>query len=173
MNLHDQLGALELGLDELILATTSGPASASSPGAPASSSAASASPAPSPASEPASEAALETPPLAEEPLKLLVSRPQQNVIQMTIDGKSVALSAEGVSELIEQLSNARASMTVEQPHALPAGWQYVSTKNPAMATQRFANGDRLLVARHTGHGWVPFTFSPDRVIELYAMLTQR
>jgi hypothetical protein len=173
MNLHDQLGALELGLDELILATTSGPASASSSGAPASSSAASASPAPSPASEPASEAALETPPLAEEPLKLLVSRPQQNVIQMTIDGKSVALSAEGVSELIEQLSNARASMTVEQPHALPAGWQYVSTKNPAMATQRFANGDRLLVARHTGHGWVPFTFSPDRVIELYAMLTQR
>ena len=116
---------------------------------------------------------METPPLAEEPLKLLVSRPQQNVIQMTIDGKSVALSAEGVSELIEQLSNARASMTVEQPHALPAGWQYVSTKNPAMATQRFANGDRLLVARHTGHGWVPFTFSPDRVIELYAMLTQR
>jgi hypothetical protein len=116
---------------------------------------------------------LETPPLAEEPLKLLVSRPQQNVIQMTIDGKSVALSAEGVSELIEQLSNARASMTVEQPHALPARWQYVSTKNPAMATQRFANGDRLLVARHTGHGWVPFTFSPDRVIELYAMLTQR
>ena len=173
MNLHDQLGALELGLDELILATTSGPASASSSGAPASSSAASASPAPSPASEPASEAALETPPIAEEPLKLLVSRPQQNVIQMTIDGKSVALSAEGVSELIEQLSNARASMTVEQPHALPAGWQYVSTKNPAMATQRFANGDRLLVARHTGHGWVPFTFSPDRVIELYAMLTQR
>jgi hypothetical protein len=172
MNLHDQLGALELGLDELILATTSGPASASSSGAPASSSAASASPAPSPASEPASEAALETPPLAEEPLKLLVSRPQQNVIQMTIDGKSVALSAEGVSELIEQLSNARASMTVEQPHALPAGWQYVSTKNPAMATQRFANGDRLLVARHTGHGWVPFTFSPDVVIQMYMMLTQ-
>jgi hypothetical protein len=173
MNLHDQLGALELGLDELILATTSGPASASSGALTSSASPAHPASAPSPASEPASEAALETPPLAEEPLKLLVSRPQQNVIQMTIDGKSVALSAEGVSELIEQLSNARASMTVEQPHALPAGWQYVSTKNPAMATQRFANGDRLLVARHTGHGWVPFTFSPDRVIELYAMLTQR
>lgn len=168
MNLHDQLGALELGLDELILATTSASSStalaSSAPPAPA---------APSPDSEPVSEAASKAQPIAEEPFKLLVSRPQQNVIQMTIDGKSVALSAEGVSELIEQLSNARASMTVEQPHALPAGWQYVSTKNPAMATQRLANGDRLLVMRHTGHGWVPVTFSPDRVIELYAMLTQR
>jgi hypothetical protein len=168
MNLHDQLGALELGLDELILATTSASSSAA-----LASPASSTPPAPSAASEQVSQAPANTQAVAAEPFQLKVSRPQQNVIQMTIDGKSVALSAQGVSELIEQLSNARASMTVEQPHALPAGWQYVSTKNPAMATQRFANGDRLLVMRHTGHGWVPFTFSPDRVIELYAMLTQR
>jgi hypothetical protein len=30
----------------------------------------------------------------------------------------------------------------------------------------------LLVMRHTGHGWVPFTFSPDMVIQLYMMLTK-
>jgi len=29
------------------------------------------------------------------------------------------------------------------------------------------------VLRHTGHGWVPFSFSPDMVIEMYAMLTKR
>ena len=92
---------------------------------------------------------------------------------MTIGGVSVTLSPEGVSELIEELSNARASMDVEQPGGLPSGWRFVATKNPVMATQRYANGDRLLVLRHTGHGWVPFSFSPDMVIEMYAMLTKR
>jgi hypothetical protein len=42
-----------------------------------------------------------------------------------------------------------------------------------MAVQKQANGDRLLVMRHTGHGWVPFTFSPDMVVQMYMMLTQR
>ncbi len=149
MNLDDQLGALESGLDALIEANAE-----------------------------ASAAPLVKPeeriqPAADEKPTLNVSRPEQNVISMTIAGKSVMLSAEGVSELIEQLSNARASMTVEQPVELPAGWRYVSTKNPAMATQKYPNGDRLLVMRHTGHGWVPFSFSPDKVIELYAALTKR
>ena len=56
-------------------------------------------------------------------------------------------------------------------HALVMAWE--ATRNPMMATQKQSNGDRLLVLRHTGHGWVPFTFSPDTVIEMYAMLTQR
>lgn len=170
MNLHDQLGALESGLDELILATASSSASLASSSA---SSAASTS-ADAPPVELAHDVSAESgAPVGDEKPTLNVSRPEKDVIEMTIAGKSVPLSAEGVGELIEQLSNARASMTVEQPRALPQGWRYVSTKNPAMATQRFANGDRLLVLRHTGHGWVPFSFSPDMVIEMYAMLTQR
>lgn len=159
MNLTDQLGALESSLDELILAAASIPASSDSSTAPAS-------------VEPATAAAADTPVAREKP-KLHVSRPEKNVIAMTIGGVSVTLSPEGVSELIEELSNARASMDVEQPGGLPPGWRFVATKNPVMATQRYANGDRLLVLRHTGHGWVPFSFSPDMVIELYAMLTKR
>ncbi|SAL20324.1 phage tail protein [Caballeronia sordidicola] len=165
MNLTDQLGALESSLDELILAA----ASASDPvtdfvpdDTVADSTAASAS----------GDGAHDVPAADEKPT-LNVSRPEQNVIEMTIGGKTVALSPEGVSQLIEELSNARASMSVDQPNGLPPGWRYVATKNPVMATQRYPNGDRLLVLRHTGHGWVPFSFSPDMVIELYAMLTQR
>jgi hypothetical protein len=163
MNLTDQLGALESSLDELILAAASIPASPDS-------STASASSVSDAAVEPATE---EKPPAAEEKPTLNVSRPEKNLIAMTIGGVTVPLSPEGVSELIEELSNARASMDIEQPTGLPNGWKFVATKNPVMATQRYANGDRLLVLRHTGHGWVPFSFSPDTIIEMYALLTKR
>jgi hypothetical protein len=170
MNLIDQLGALESSLDELILAAASISVSPESSTDSVADSLADA------AVEPATAAALvaeEKPPVAEEKPTLNVSRPEKNVIAMTIGGVSVTLSPEGISELIEELSNARASMDVEQPGGLPSGWRFVATKNPVMATQRYANGDRLLVLRHTGHGWVPFSFSPDMVIEMYAMLTKR
>ena len=166
MNLTDQLGALESSLDELILAAASIPASPESSTASVADSLVDS----DAAVEPATTAAE---PVVEEKPTLNVSRPEKNVIAMTIGGVSVALSPEGVSELIEELSNARASMDVEQPGGLPPGWRFVATKNPVMATQRYANGDRLLVLRHTGHGWVPFQFSPDMVIEMYAMLTKR
>ncbi len=68
------------------------------------------------------------------------------------------LSPQGISELIEELANVRASMTVEQPTGIAPGWRFVITKTPIMATQKHANGDRLLILRHNGHGWVPFTF---------------
>jgi hypothetical protein len=163
MNLTDQLGALESSLDELILAAASIPASPDS-------STVSVSSVSDAAVEPAAE---ERPPAAYEKPTLNVSRPEKNLIAMTIGGVTVPLSPEGVSELIEELSNARASMDVEQPSGLPNGWRFVATKNPVMATQRYPNGDRLLVLRHTGHGWVPFSFSPDTVIEMYALLTKR
>ncbi|KMZ12965.1 putative tail fiber protein [Candidatus Burkholderia humilis] len=92
---------------------------------------------------------------------------------MTIAGHSVRLNPESVSALIEQLSNVRASMSPEQPMGVVPGWQFAATKNPVMATQKYANGDRLLLMRHGGHGWVPFKFSPNMVIELYAMLTKK
>lgn len=169
MNLTDQLGALESSLDELILAAASIPVSRES----STDSVADPAVEPATASESTPPDVEEKPPVAEEKPTLNVSRPEKNLIAMTIGGVSVALSPEGVSELIEELSNARASMDVEQPGGLPPNWRFVATKNPVMATQRYSNGDRLLVLRHTGHGWVPFSFSPDMVIEMYAMLTKR
>ncbi|SAL75914.1 phage tail protein [Caballeronia peredens] len=185
MNLHDQLGALESSLDTLLqIAAEShaSPASAlpsaeSTQSAAAPSSAADTAPAEPPAlgksAPPDGTPAPAEPPALNEPPTLVVSRPDRDAIEMTIAGKSVKLSPEGVSELIEELSNVRASMSVEQPTGVAPGWRFAATKNPVMATQKYANGDRLLIMRHGGHGWVPFTFSPNMVIELYAMLTQK
>ena len=188
MNLHDQLGALESSLDTLLqAAASSARSSADFPKAATPEQARDAS-ADAPADAPATSgdgAPIEPPalggerptpaepPALNEPPTLVVSRPEQNAIEMTIAGKSVKLSPEGVSELIEELSNVRASMSVEQPAGIAPGWRFAATKNPIMATQKHSNGDRLLILRHGGHGWVPFTFSPNMVIELYAMLTQK
>lgn len=109
---------------------------------------------------------------AEKP-SLHVARPSRNEIALTVNGQSITLHPEQLGQLIEELAHARASMETEQPTGIPPGWRFVSTKNPMMAVQKQSNGDRLLVARHTGYGWVPFTFSPDVVIQLYMMLTQR
>jgi hypothetical protein len=119
--------------------------------------------------EPAADTAR---PAAAQP-ELLVARPSQNEITLTIGGQTVTLNALQVGQMIEELSNARASMQPEPPPGIPPGWRFASTKNPAMAVQKQTNGDRLLVLRHTGHGWVPFTFSPDVVVQLYMLLTQR
>lgn len=184
MKLQDQLGALESSLDALLQsaaasAQASARSSAESPesaGQAQSHEAPASTAQPAPAEPPAlgGEApAPSEPPALNEPHTLVVSRPEQDAIEMTIAGKSVKLSPEGISELIEELSNVRASMTVEQPGGIAPGWRFAATKNPIMATQKYANGDRLLVLRHGGHGWVPFTFSPNMVIELYAMLTKK
>jgi hypothetical protein len=190
MNLQDQLGTLESSLDALLRAATA--FDRSSPAEPAGAAAVPAAPvapdeAPSRSGEsspgeppalvdarqPEDSAAPAEPPGLNESPTLVVSRPERDLIEMTIAGKTVKLSAEGVSELIEELSNVRASMSVEQPTGIAPGWRFAATRNPVMATQKYANGDRLLVMRHGGHGWVPFTFSPNMVIELYAMLTKK
>ena len=119
--------------------------------------------------EPAAEAAHAAPAQPE----LHVARPSQNEITLTIGGQTVTLNALQVGQMIEELSNARASMQPEPPPGIPQGWRFASTKNPMMAVQKQSNGDRLLVLRHTGHGWVPFTFSPDIVAQMYMLLTQR
>ncbi|MCP3715610.1 hypothetical protein [Paraburkholderia sp. CNPSo 3281] len=119
--------------------------------------------------EPAAEAAN----AASAQPELHVARPSQNEITLTIGGQTVTLNALQVGQMIEELSNARASMQPEPPPGIPQGWRFASTKNPMMAVQKQSNGDRLLVLRHTGHGWVPFTFSPDIVVQMYMLLTQR
>ncbi|HTH62129.1 MAG TPA: hypothetical protein VL689_18505 [Paraburkholderia sp.] len=188
MNLQDQIGALESGVDQLIKAVdaalAASPADDSNSAAHPSTDDAALSVA---ASEPAARAnatAAETIAVADEvataeasapaePPTLQIGRPSQNEITMTIGGQTVSLHPLQVGQLVEELANARASMTPETPPDIPPGWRFVATKNPVMAVQKQSNGDRLLVLRHTGHGWVPFTFSPDMVIQMYMMLTQR
>ncbi len=102
-----------------------------------------------------------------------VEQATPEAMTLTIRGQSVRLDAGQLSALIEELAHARAAMTVEQPTSLPAGWRFVATKNPLLAVQAQPNGDRLLLARHTGYGWVPFTLSPDQIIQLYLLLTQQ
>ncbi|MEX3763394.1 hypothetical protein [Paraburkholderia phenoliruptrix] len=185
MNLHEQLGALEAGVDQLIQAVVA-PQAQNTPetgnenapqeaSADKSASAAKTAAEQTQTAEPQAGAAEEAAaPAAAAPLPTLeINRPAQNEITMTIGGQTVALRPEQIGKLIEELSNARASMTPEPPPGIPPGWRFVSTKNPVMAVQKQSNGDRLLVMRHTGHGWVPFTFSPDMVIQLYMMLTNK
>jgi hypothetical protein len=162
MNLHEQIGALEASVDDLIEAATASAAASRE-------SAESAVPAES-AAEPLANGSAEA--AADGKPTLHIDRPNQNEIVMTIGDQSVRLHPMQVGQLVEELANARASMQPEAPANLPPGWRFVSTKNPVMAVQKQSNGDRLLVMRHTGHGWVPFTFSPDMAIQLYMMLTQ-
>lgn len=190
MNLHEQLGALEMGVDQLIQAVVAPQAknipetsavmaaqeapvanhgaseSEAEDVAPEAAAVAVEAAAPEAASAPGEEPAAQLQPTLE------INRPAQNEITMTIGGQTVALRAEQIGQLIEELANARASMTPEPPPGIAPGWRFVSTKNPVMAVQKQSNGDRLLVMRHTGHGWVPFTFSPDMVIQMYMMLTK-
>ncbi|WP_321797452.1 hypothetical protein [Caballeronia sp. J97] len=176
MNLQDQLGALESSLDTLLRTAAASAGSSAESTEPASSPkevSPDEPPALGGARQPDDSVAPAEPPGLNEPPTLVVSRPERDAVEMTIAGKTVKLSPEGVSELIEELSNVRASMSVEQPTGIAPGWRFAATKNPVMATQKYANGDRLLVMRHGGHGWVPFTFSPNMVIELYAMLTKK
>jgi hypothetical protein len=208
MNLHEQLGALEMGVDQLIQAVVATqaenipetPEHAAETAADAAhvettaaghnastSDAAVTEPAHASAAAQAAEMTDEKPDThanatAEQPAHadpsvpqlqptLEVGRPTRDEITMTIGNQMVSFHPDQISKLIEELSNARASMQPEQPMGVPPGWQFVSTKNPVMAVQKQSNGDRLLVMRHTGHGWVPFTFSPDVVIQMYMMLS--
>jgi hypothetical protein len=164
MNLHEQIGTLEASIDQINeLSRLAHAALAASqrrePDEPADPDAAPETP--------------DTPDTHDEKPTLRVSRPSQNELTLTIGAQAVTLHPEQLGQLIEELANARASMSPEAPTTIAPGWRFVSTKNPVMAVQKQANGDRLLVARHTGHGWVPFTFSPDMVVQLYMLLSQK
>ncbi|MBP0592365.1 hypothetical protein J8I87_22045 [Paraburkholderia sp. LEh10] len=175
MNLQEQIGALETGVDQLIQAVTAPRDVEDASDQHVNGTTAAQTEQPVEAAVDAVDAAAgaHVEQQADEKPTLHIERPGQNEITMSIGGKSVTLHPLQVGQLIEELSNARASMEPEVPPDLPAGWRFVSTRNPVMAVQKQTNGDRLLVMRHTGHGWVPFQFSPDMVIQMYMMLTQK
>ncbi|MDG0027625.1 hypothetical protein [Trinickia sp. Y13] len=173
MNLEEQIGAIDAQVDRLseLLRLAQAAAEQAAHAAPERAPAAAEAAEPAATSEPKQSADDTHAPNDARPT-LRVARPAHNALTLSIGSQSVTLHPEQIGQLIEELANARASMTPEPSMALPPGWRFVSTKNPAIAMQKQANGDRLLVARHTGHGWVPFTFSPDAAVELYLMLTQ-
>ncbi|CAM2153223.1 Phage tail protein [Pararobbsia alpina] len=121
-----------------------------------------------PASTPAS-----TPVAPSEPPTLQVARPQQNVITMTIGGQTVALGPNDISEMIDQLAQARATMTPEIPLQVVPGKSFAATKDPVIAAQTVAQGNKLMLLRHTGFGWVPFTCSPQWLAEMLAVLSRK
>lgn len=169
MNLEEQIGAIDAQIDQLSEFVRRASAEVERLQAERTEARAAAA---SDTAQPAAPAA-DTADTANELPTLRVARPSHNALTLTIGSQTVTLNPEQIGQLIEELANARASMTPEPPMALAPGWRFASTRNPIMALQKQANGDRLLVARHTGHGWVPFTFSPDAAVQLYMMLTQR
>lgn len=107
------------------------------------------------------------------PPTLQVGRPQQNVITMTIGGQTVALGPQDISEMIDQLAQARATMTPEVPLQVVGGKSFAATKDPVIASQTVAHGNKLMLLRHTGFGWVPFQCSPQWLAEMLATLSRK
>lgn len=181
MNLEEQIGAIDAQIDKLSEFVRRASAEVERLQAERTEARAAAAPDTAQPAAPAAETAetaetadtADTADTANELPTLHVARPSHNTLTLTIGSQTVTLHPEQIGQLIEELANARGSMTPEPPMALTPGWRFASTRNPVMAMQKQANGDRLLVARHTGHGWVPFTFSPDAAVQLYMMLTQR
>src|SRR5689334_14506449 len=106
MNLKEQIGALEMGVDRLIQVVT-----ASREAEAATTTDQHVNGAEEAAQDTATEAAPTEPQTQEaaaEKPTLHIERPSQNEITMTIGGKSVTLHPLQLGQLIEELSNARA-----------------------------------------------------------------
>jgi hypothetical protein len=122
--------------------------------------------------DPAAEVAQTESP-ATEPPTLQIARPAQNVITMTIGGHTIALGPNDISEMIDQLAQARTTMLPEVPMSVVPGKPFAATKDPVIASQTVGNGDKLLVLRHSGYGWVPFSCSPQMLVDLLAVLSRK
>ncbi|MEJ0003888.1 MAG: hypothetical protein WDN30_10425 [Pararobbsia sp.] len=114
-----------------------------------------------------------TDPQAEQPPRLEVARPSQNVVTMTIGGQTISLGPHDISEMIDQLAQARATMLPEVPMTLAPGKPFAATQDPIIASQSVGNGEKLLVLRHTGYGWVPFSCSPRMLVDMLAVLSRK
>ncbi|WXK24549.1 hypothetical protein IHE33_14395 (plasmid) [Mycetohabitans endofungorum] len=147
MELHEQIDAVQRLIDHL---ASAGPAASAA------------------LADPATKTANDS-----TPPQLHFNRPSQNEIVVTLGERSVTLGPADISAIIEELAIARASMTPEPPATLPPGWRFAATQDPAIATQSHNNGSKLVVFRHTGYGWVPFTFTPNMVMNLLAALSAK
>jgi|GEM_PF-5631473 len=107
------------------------------------------------------------------PPTLRMNIPAENELALRIRNRSIVFNAQQLDQLIDQLATVRSSMHPGPSATVPSGWSFAATRNPNVAVRKQSNGDRLLVLRHTGHGWVPFMLSPERVVELYMLLTAR
>jgi colicin import membrane protein len=92
-------------------------------------------------------------------------------LEFSLGDSHATLDAQQVSALIEALARERAALSPGPPAKLPSHWDYVATRDPVTASQKLPNGDRLLVMRHTGHGWVAFAMSPQMIVQLYYLLS--
>jgi hypothetical protein len=110
---------------------------------------------------------------AAQPPTLQIARPAQNVITMTIGGQTVSLNPHDISEMIDQLAQARTTMLPEVPMSVAPGKPFAATKDPIIASQTVGNGEKLLVLRHSGYGWVPFSCSPRMLVDLLAVLSRK
>ncbi|CAB3790880.1 hypothetical protein [Pararobbsia alpina] len=110
---------------------------------------------------------------AAQPPRLQIARPAQNVITMTIAGQTVSLGPHDISEMIDQLAQARTTMLPEVPMSVAPGKPFAATKDPLIASQTVGNGEKLLVLRHSGYGWVPFSCSPRMLVDLLAVLSRK
>ena len=59
-------------------------------------------------------------------------------------------------------------VSMQPPPGIPAGWRF-DDEEPDDGRAETVERRPLLVARHTGYGWVPFTFSPDVVVQMCMM----
>ena len=110
---------------------------------------------------------------AAQPPTLQIARPAQNVITMTIGGQTVSLNPHDISEMIDQLAQARTTMLPEVPMSVAPGKPFAATKDPIIASQTVGNGEKLLVLRHSGYGWVPFSCSPRMLVDMLAVLSRK
>jgi hypothetical protein len=161
MELHEQIDAVQRLINELAAAAAAA-GEAATAGAGTGDAAAN--------TESATSA---VPPTSVESPQLRFDRPTRDEIVVSLGDHAVKLGPADISAIIDELATARASMTPEPPTALPSGWRFAATQDPVMASQSRNNGNKLIVFRHTGYGWVPFTFTPRMIVELLAVLSAK
>src|SRR5690554_1973819 len=94
-------------------------------------------------------------------MKVNIDRPSHNEIRLSIGGASVSLGPEDITALIEGLANARFSMQPELPRELSGPTKWLVTTEPDVHVVDSQEGARLVIFRHAGYGFVPFTISQD------------
>lgn len=95
-------------------------------------------------------------------------------LQVLLDGEPQVfadLTADELSQLLEGLGMARASMAQEIPNTIQPGTAVVAVENPAWTMPRaHPEGGRVLGLRHPGWGWISYFFPHHEVAAISAAL---